>query len=83
MSLDGDRLVHREPGAPTRRQDKTTLYARNGPAVLAVRSAGLAARGLYGGDLRAYVMDARSSLDVDAPFDLEVADLLLRRPEAV
>ena len=32
---------------------------------------------LYGGDCRPFVMDARDSLDVDDPFDLELAEQLL------
>ena len=41
------------------------------------RSAG--GGGLYGGDVRAYVMDDADSLDVDLPFDLRLAELLLDR----
>ena len=67
----GDEPLHREL-AP--------LYARNGPAVLALRVDGLAERGLYGGDVRAYVMDAADSVDVDSPFDLRLAELLLSKP---
>ena len=37
---------------PTRRQDKPRVFARNGPAVLAVRAAVLAAGSLYGDDCR-------------------------------
>lgn len=59
------------------RQEKPQVYARNGPAVLALRADRLT-EDLYGGDCRAYVMDERDSLDVDSPFDLELADLLLR-----
>lgn len=80
MALEGERLVALEQATATRRQDKRTLYARNGPAVLVVRTLGLAERGLYGGDLRAYLMDEAASIDVDTPFDLHVADLLLREP---
>ena len=62
---------------PSARQRKQTLYARNGPAVLALRAATLGDE-LYAGDVRAYVMDERDSLDVDTPFELELAELLLR-----
>jgi CMP-N-acetylneuraminic acid synthetase len=75
MDLVDGRLVAR--GKSRSRQEKDAVYARNGPAVLALRADRLG-RDLYEGDCRAYVMDARSSLDVDTPFDLEVADLLLR-----
>ena len=82
MVLEGDRLVPAVGSPPARRQDKPRLFARNGPAVLVLRAAGLRARGdLYGGDCRAYLMDARSSLDVDDPLDLELADCLLERAE--
>jgi CMP-N-acetylneuraminic acid synthetase len=63
---------------PATRQEKRTLYARNGPAVLALRAATLGDE-LYAGDVRAYVMEGRESLDIDTPFDLELAELLLRR----
>jgi CMP-N-acetylneuraminic acid synthetase len=75
MDLVDGRLVAR--GKAHSRQEKATVYARNGPAVLALRADRLG-RDLYVGDCRAYVMDQRSSLDVDTPFDLEVAELLLR-----
>ena len=71
---DGRLVAHSEPAT---RQAKQTLYARNGPAVLALRAATLGDE-LYGGDVRAYVMDERESLDVDTPFDLELAELLLQ-----
>ncbi|HZB23545.1 MAG TPA: acylneuraminate cytidylyltransferase family protein [Gaiellaceae bacterium] len=59
------------------RQGKERVYARNGPAILAVRADRLG-DDLYAGDCRPYVMDERDSLDVDTPFELELADLLLR-----
>lgn len=65
-------------GGARTRQEKELVYARNGPAVLARRADRLG-DDLYGGDVRPFVMDERDSLDVDDPFDLELADLLLRR----
>jgi CMP-N-acetylneuraminic acid synthetase len=59
------------------RQDKPVVYARNGPAVLALRPERLG-NDLYGGDCRPYVMEPRDSIDVDGPFELELAELLLR-----
>jgi CMP-N,N'-diacetyllegionaminic acid synthase len=73
MRLEEGRLVPLDPGAPLLRQQKAALYARNGPAVLAFRRDAA----LYEGDVRAYVMDARDSLDVDGPFELELVSLLL------
>jgi CMP-N,N'-diacetyllegionaminic acid synthase len=75
MDVVDGRVVPR--GAARTRQEKEVVYARNGPAVLALRSSSLG-DDLYGGDTRPYVMDERDSLDVDTPFDLELADLLLR-----
>jgi len=77
MRLDGGRLVPLDPDGATRRQDKQTLFARNGPAVLVVRMEKLTERGLYGGDLRPYAMGPRDSLDVDEPEDLELAEAIL------
>lgn len=79
LRLEGGRLV---PAAgvtgPLRRQDKPQLFARNGPAVVAVRTAVLRdQRALYGADTRALVMPRADSIDIDDRFDLEVAELLL------
>jgi CMP-N,N'-diacetyllegionaminic acid synthase len=76
MDVVDGRVVAR--GSARMRQEKGLVYARNGPAVLAVRSDRLG-DDLYGGDCRPYLMEERDSLDVDDPFDLELADLLLRR----
>jgi CMP-N-acetylneuraminic acid synthetase len=79
MTLAGDRLRPFMAGAaPTRRQDKPRLFARNGPAVVAVRAAVVAAGSLYGEDCRPLLMTMEDSLDVDTAFDLHLADLLLR-----
>ncbi len=80
MTLEGDRLhpCTAGPIAP-RRQDKARVYARNGPAVLAVRTRTLEAGSLYGEDTRALVMSPRESLDIDAPWDFELAELLVSR----
>lgn len=75
LELDGTHV--RRLGASTPlRQAKPELYARNGPAVLVLRASSVGAD-LCAGDVVAYVMDARASLDVDTPFDLELASLLL------
>ena len=62
-----------------RRQDKPRLYARNGPAVLAMRRSVIAHGTLYGADSRSLVMLPEESIDIDSPWDLELADWLLRR----
>jgi CMP-N-acetylneuraminic acid synthetase len=76
MALEGGRLVPLATGAATRRQDKPSVYARNGPAVLALRPERLG-DDLYGGDVRPYVMPLRESVDVDGPEELRLAELLL------
>ena len=67
----------------TRRQDKPRLFARNGPAVLAIRTRVLEAGSLYGTDTRGLVMSAEDSLDVDSPWDLAVLDAILARRDQV
>jgi CMP-N,N'-diacetyllegionaminic acid synthase len=76
MALDGDRLVRFADDHTATRQEKPLVYARNGPAILALRPDRIGAD-LYGGHCRAYVMEQRDSVDVDEPFDLELAELLL------
>ena len=83
MRLVEDRLVPYVAGpAPTRRQDKPRVYARNGPAVLAVRSAVLERGSLYGEHVRPLVMTPEESVDIDTPFDFELAAWLLTRRES-
>lgn len=69
--LDGPQLL--------RRQDKPRVYARNGPAILAVRSETLRAGQLYGAKTIGYEMAAVDSLDIDAPDDLWLAEQMLKR----
>jgi CMP-N-acetylneuraminic acid synthetase len=78
MRLDGERLVRLDDTPYAGRADKPVLYARNGPAILALRADRIG-DDLYAGDLRPYVMDAADSVDVDEPFDLELAEFLLSR----
>ncbi len=65
------------------RQNVPELFARNGPAVLATQVAGMLSRqSLYGPKVAAYIMREEESLDIDAPFDLELAEFLLGRRKA-
>lgn len=78
LRLDDERL---RPflDAPTvaGRQHKPRVLARNGPAVLVVRRSVVNAGSLYGNDSRPLLMRAEDSLDIDTPWDLTVAELLL------
>jgi CMP-N,N'-diacetyllegionaminic acid synthase len=74
MEVEGPRVV--PLGDARDRHAKNRVYARNGPAVLALRADRLG-DDLYGGDCRPLLMDERDSLDVDSPFELELADLIL------
>jgi CMP-N,N'-diacetyllegionaminic acid synthase len=80
LRLDGDRLQSFLGGPPiARRQDKPRVFARNGPAVLAVRAGVIAHGSLYGNDCRALVMSAEESLDIDTQWDADVAEYALGR----
>ena len=80
MQMQGDRLVPYDAGGPTRRQDKPLLFARNGPAVVAVRTRVVTdGHALYGADTRGLVMAREESFDIDDAFDLEVAERLMVR----
>jgi CMP-N,N'-diacetyllegionaminic acid synthase len=80
LALDGGRLRPYLSGPViTRRQDKPRVFARNGPAVLAVRVATLEAGSLYGSDCRPLLMDAATSVDIDDPADFDYAEFLLSR----
>jgi CMP-N,N'-diacetyllegionaminic acid synthase len=75
MAVEDGRLVPLGSDAP-HRHGGTPVYARNGPAVLALRPDRLG-DDLYGGDCRPYVMELVDSLDVDGPFELELAGRIL------
>jgi CMP-N-acetylneuraminic acid synthetase len=80
LTLDGGRLRPFIAGPLiTRRQDKPRAYARNGPAVLAVRRQVLERGELYGTDCRPLMMTLADSVDIDDEGDLEYADFVARR----
>jgi CMP-N-acetylneuraminic acid synthetase len=62
-----------------RRQDKPRVFARNGPAVVAVRADVVRQGSLYGADSRAMLMNPEDSIDIDTQWDLDIADWLLTR----
>jgi len=81
LRLDGDRLRPFSDGPlVTRRQDKPRVFARNGPAVVAVRTSVIESGSLYGDDCRALVMNSDESLDIDSPGDLAALASSMRIP---
>ena len=81
MKMDGDTLIpYRDGDMVLRRQEKEQLYARNGPAILIVRSRVLLEdETLYGKKCKPYVMDRLSSADIDDEIDLAMTEILLSR----
>jgi CMP-N,N'-diacetyllegionaminic acid synthase len=61
----------------TRRQDKPQLFARNGPAVLAVHTRVIQGGSLYGDESWPLLMTAEDSLDIDTPWDLRLAESII------
>lgn len=68
-----------QESVPARRQDLPPVYALNGALYLARRTLVLAHRTFMLPATYGYVMPAERSLDVDTPWDLELADFLLSR----
>ena len=62
----------------TRRQDKPRLYARNGPAVLAVHARVIRQGSLYGSESWPLIMSPEDSLDIDTPWDLRLVEYSLQ-----
>ena len=84
LRVEGDRLVPFSGDAKdartfARRQDKPRVFARNGPAVLAMRVGTIASGSLYGADSRPLVMSVEESVDIDSPFEFELAEWALTR----
>jgi CMP-N-acetylneuraminic acid synthetase len=83
MTVLNGKLVSAIPAESVlRRQDKPTLYARNGPAVLVVRSETIQSGRLYGDTTLPYVMSPSDSIDIDSPQDLLLAEFLLTQRQA-
>jgi CMP-N-acetylneuraminic acid synthetase len=61
----------------TRRQDKARVFARNGPAVLAVHTRVIEGGSLYGEETWPLIMTPEESIDIDTPWDLRVAELMV------
>jgi CMP-N-acetylneuraminic acid synthetase len=65
-------------GQTMRRQDKEVLFARNGPAILIVSARDVLEKdSLYGERVLGFEMDRLTSLDIDEPLDLKMANCLL------
>lgn len=62
-----------------RRQDKPKVYARNGPAILAVRRDVIQNGRLYGDAVLPFEMDSISSIDIDTADDLALAEFWHKR----
>ena len=77
------RLVDLYPqlSAPTRRQDLSPVFALNGAIYLALRTFLLSERTFISDRAYAYVMPENRSLDVDTPWDLYLANLILNDRE--
>jgi CMP-N,N'-diacetyllegionaminic acid synthase len=66
-----------DSASATRRQDKPKLFARNGPAVLAVHTHVIDGGSLYGDEVWPLLMTAEDSLDIDTPWDLRLAESII------
>lgn len=64
-----------------RRQDLPSAYAENGCLYLVQRDVLLERGSLYGDRLFGYLMPAERSLDIDTPWDLRLAEMLMRDRE--
>lgn len=77
---DGSLTPYMQGPQILRRQDKPKVYSRNGPAVLAVRTETILKKNsLYGDHIRPLVMLPEESIDIDTPFDLKIAECILRK----
>lgn len=65
------------------RQELSPLYALNGAIFLIRREVMLQRQDWYGDKNYAYVMEAERSLEIDTPWELKLADLILREKNNV
>jgi len=83
--LEGDRMVQFRPNSISRRQDLEPLYYHDGAVIAVTRAALFEAlsspddqQAFLGPDRRALVQRCEDAVDVDEPFDLAVAEAILR-----
>jgi CMP-N-acetylneuraminic acid synthetase len=77
MEIRDGWLISSAESLTLRRQDKPRLYARNGPAVLVVRTSIIANDRLYGDKTLPLLMPRERSIDIDDPADLALAEFWL------
>ncbi len=74
MTEGGTLVPYTDGPMVLRRQEKPVVYARNGPAILVVRTTVIQQqRTLYGSHIRGFLMRTEDSIDIDTPFDLALA----------
>ena len=73
----GDLVPFLEGPRPIRRQDMQDLFVLNGAMYFARRSWLLAHQSFVGDETLSYVMPVVRSIDIDTPFDWQVAEMLL------
>jgi N-acylneuraminate cytidylyltransferase/CMP-N,N'-diacetyllegionaminic acid synthase len=71
---DAGRLGEWAPASPER-----SAFVLNGAIYLTARDVLLKSRGVYADPTWAYVMPRERSVDIDSPFDFELAEWLLTR----
>lgn len=71
-------LVLDEGKFSSRRQDLEKIYKRNA-AIYLTKTALIMEGDLFGKDARAYVMPESRSIDIHKPFDLELAEFLIKK----
>jgi CMP-N,N'-diacetyllegionaminic acid synthase len=67
---------------PVRRQDLPQAFALNGAVYAGQTAAVVRAQSFYPGRTHAYVMPPERSVDIDSPWDFELADLILSHRSA-
>jgi CMP-N,N'-diacetyllegionaminic acid synthase len=77
MHMEGKYLVPNDRASALRRQDKPTLYARNGPAILILTNHAIENGAPYAMNVVGFEMSAADSIDIDTPDDLLFAEFRL------
>jgi N-acylneuraminate cytidylyltransferase len=79
LNENGFAVLAAGDGKPLRRQDAPVLYDMATVAYVARPDFVMRAQRVFDGNVKAVVIDPRTAIDIDMPFDLEVADLLASR----
>ena len=71
--------IHKSEGKHLRTQDLSGKYYINGAIYITKNDVFFSTKSLFGGRVSGYIMDERSSIDIDTEHDFMIAEILMSK----